>query len=287
VTTLVLVNSSKKAVARPWLDLLEGEFSDCDLHFPESPEELKQLIAHHADSVERIVIGGGDGTMRRAAGALMTVGRPVGILPLGTANDLARSLAIPVTPVGAVQVMARNHTRRIDVGVVNGHHFFNAAQIGLGATVRKALSPKLKKALGPLSYAVGAWDAMRRMRPFTVEVEVGGECREFRSIHVTVGNGIQFGGGTPVAPGASLEDGQLDLLTVDPMPRWQLALLAAAVRAGRHHRVEHLHLLKGDKMRISTDRSMRITADGDPISRTPADFSVLPKAVTVYTGGRG
>jgi diacylglycerol kinase family enzyme len=126
---------------------------------------------------------------------------------------------------------------------------------------------------------------MRRMRPFEVDVEMEGERRQFRSIHVTVGNGRQFGGGTPVAPDASLEDGLLDLLSVDPLPPWRLMLLAAAVRTGRHHGVEHLHLIKGAGMHISTGRSLSITADGDRISRTPADFSVLPKAVTVYTGG--
>src|SRR3546814_727991 len=143
----------------------------------------------------------------------------------------------------------------------NGLHFFNAAQIGRGATVRHALSPRLKKVLGPFSYAVGAWDAMRRMRPFEVDVEVEGERRQFRSIHVTVGNGRQFGGGASVAPDASLEDGLLDLLTVDPLPPWRLTLLAAAVRAGRHHGMQHLHLIKGGEMRISTGRSLRITAD--------------------------
>jgi len=287
VTTLVLVNSSKRDIARPWLDALEAEIGPCDVHFPDSPDRLKGLIGHHEEAVERIVIGGGDGSMRRAAGALIKAGLPIGILPLGTANDLAHSLAVPISPAGAAGVIARGATRTIDVGLVNGHHFFNAAQIGLGATVRKTLSPWLKTALGPLSYAVGAWDAVRRMRPFTVDVEVGSERRQFRSIHVTVGNGERFGGGTPVAPEASLEDGLLDLLTVDPLPRWRLAILAAAVRTGRHRMVESLHLLKGAEMRISTGRSMRITADGDRISRTPADFSVLPKAVTIYTGERG
>lgn len=283
MTTLVLVNVSKKDAAQPWLDALRTACGDCDVQFPDSPERLKELIGR--DGIERIVIGGGDGTMRRAAGALMAAGRPVGILPMGTANDLARSLDIPVTPDGAAMVIARGRTARIDMGLVNGHHFFNAAQIGLGATVRHALSPGLKKWLGPLSYAVGAWDAMRRMRPFEVDVETDGERRQFRSIHITVGNGLQFGGGTPVAPEASLEDGLLDLLSVDPLPPWRLTLLAAAVRTGRHHAVEHLHLLKGAHMHISTGRSLGITADGDRISRTPADFSVLPKAVTVYTGG--
>src|SRR5690606_8950163 len=141
----------------------------------ESPEDLKALIKGRDRAMERIIIGGGDGTMRRAAGALIAADRPVGILPMGTANDLARSLGIPPSPPGAVGVIAAGRTRRIDVGQLIGHHFFTAAECGLGAAVRKTLSPRLTKVLGPLSYAGGAWDAMHRMRSFEVDVEMGAE----------------------------------------------------------------------------------------------------------------
>lgn len=285
MSSLIVVNAAKKDQAKPWLEALKPYMDPFEVYYSEDAAATTSLIQRHAARAVRIIIGGGDGTMRSAAGALIEAARPVGILPLGTANDLARSLSIPVTPRGAAQVIRAGHTRAIDVALVNGRHFFNAAQLGLGATVKKQLSPRLNRLLGPLVYALGAWDAMRRMRPFDVSVRVDGQESQFESIHVTVGNGVRFGGGTPVAPDARLDDGRLDLLTVDPVPPWQLAVLAAAVRAGRHHSVQHLHLRRGARMHIETSRDLRITADGEEVSRTPADFSILPKAVSVYTGG--
>jgi diacylglycerol kinase family enzyme len=87
--------------------------------------------AAHGREVDLIAVGGGDGTLNAAADCVMQMNRPLGILPMGTANDLARTLGIPADLDAAVQIIAAGRTRRIDLDLVNGHPFFNVASIGL------------------------------------------------------------------------------------------------------------------------------------------------------------
>jgi len=117
-------------------------------------------------------------------------------------------------------------------------------------------------------------------------VTADGRKQSFRSIHVTIGNGKRYGGGTPVAPDASLTDGKLDLFSVDPLPKWKLALVAAALRRGHKGHLPHLHRMRGDRLTLETSHVLSVTADGEAVSTTPAQFSVLPGAVTIYTGER-
>src|SRR5262249_19757141 len=92
---------------------------------------LSPLIIQHRDQVDLIIIGGGDGTLNAAAEGLVEAQKPLGILPLGTANDLCRTLNIPHDLPSAGAVIRAGHQRRIDLGWVNGKHFFNAASLSL------------------------------------------------------------------------------------------------------------------------------------------------------------
>ncbi|MBY0514894.1 MAG: hypothetical protein K2P78_13385, partial [Gemmataceae bacterium] len=113
---------------------------------PQAP--VADAIRTHAAGVELVVLGGGDGTLNAAADALAAAGKPVGVLPLGTANDLARTLGLPTDLAAAAQVIADGHTRRIDLGRVNGRPFFNVASIGLSVAVTRRLSKGSKGWLG-------------------------------------------------------------------------------------------------------------------------------------------
>jgi diacylglycerol kinase family enzyme len=111
------------------------------------PTELPDLIRRYSDRVDLIVIGGGDGTLNAAADGLVDIQLPLGILPLGTANDLARTLGLPKTLSGACGVIAQGRRQAIDLGWVNGKHFFNVASLGLSVKITQQLSKK-RSALG-------------------------------------------------------------------------------------------------------------------------------------------
>src|SRR5215213_1555043 len=131
---------------------------------------LSPLIAAHGREADLIVVGGGDGTLNAAAEGVIEADRPLGVLPMGTANDLARTLGIPPDLDVAARVIAAGRTRRIDLGFVNGHPFFNVASIGLSAELAQKLTREVKRRFGKLGYAMAAIRVLARARPFHAEI---------------------------------------------------------------------------------------------------------------------
>ena len=151
--------------------------------------EAADDIARLATDADLVVIAGGDGTLSRSAGALLKTGLPLGILPTGTANDLARTLEIPTNLVAAADVIVAGRRRRIDVGSVNDCTFFNVATIGLGVDLAHTLDSDLKRRWGRLSYAIAAAKVMMRARPFRAWIRENGTETKVRTLQVAVGNG--------------------------------------------------------------------------------------------------
>ena len=114
----------------------------------ERPAHIGSVLKNCRDRIDLVIIGGGDGTLSMAADALVDAQLPVGVIPLGTANDLARTLNLPLDPLAAAEVIAAGRQRRIDLGWVNGTHFFNVATIGLGVGVARRLTREAQTPLG-------------------------------------------------------------------------------------------------------------------------------------------
>ncbi|MDQ2695038.1 MAG: lipid kinase [Pseudomonadota bacterium] len=256
-------------------------------HYPQRPEEVAELIRRHRHQVGRVIVGGGDGTLNSAAGALLDAGLPLGILPMGTANDLARTLMIPPDLVEACYVAADDCLHAIDLGCVNGRHFFNAAGIGLGVRVTQELSGEVKARWGVLGYLRSVLRTVSRHRPFRARVECDGRALRLRSIQITVGNGRFYGGGNAVAEDAALDDRLLDFYSIRPQPLWGLMALAPVLRAGRHDEARRIRRLRGARIAVRTRRPMPVTVDGELTDiRTPATFTVLPAALRVFVTPR-
>jgi diacylglycerol kinase (ATP) len=247
---------------------------------PEALEgALRDLRPGEAD---RVLLGGGDGTLNAALPALLGADLPLGVLPLGTANDLASSLGIPPVPEDAVRTALRGRRVPIDVGRVNGKPFLNVASLGLGPRVTRRLSSELKARLGFLGYPHALIRAWRDSAPFRAWIRVdGGPERRLRCIHLAVGNGRRYGGGAVISENARLDDGQLHLLALAPMPLWRLLLMAPWLGSGRHRGLDDALVLSGTRFDVKTTRPRSISADGEILARTPARFDVLPGALTV------
>ena len=160
-------------------------------------DELSPLIVEHGREVDLVAVGGGDGTLNAAADGVMQVNRPLGVLPMGTANDLARTLGIPADLDAAVQIIAAGRTRRIDLGLVNGHPFFNVASIGLSAELAQA-DPRRQAPLRQAGYAVTAMRVLARARLFHATIVSKMESVRVRTLVIAVGNGRFYGGGNVV-----------------------------------------------------------------------------------------
>lgn len=270
-------DSVKTLIQKQGISLLE----------PDPELRLAEAIYHHAHEVDLVIVGGGDGSLNAVAGALCKTGLPLGILPLGTANDLARTLDIPKSLPQAVSVIATGHLRAVDLGVVNDHPFFNVASIGFSASLAKNLTAEFKRRWGVMGYAFAAWRLFRQSRPFTVEIRHDGQVERVKTIQISVGNGRHYGGGMTVEQAARPDDGQLDVYSLELDHWWEMLALFPALRRGTHGKWKKVRAFPATELSVKTRRPHSINADGEIIGTTPAQFSLRRQAVRIYTPGKG
>ncbi|HZW48356.1 MAG TPA: lipid kinase [Microvirga sp.] len=245
-------------------------------------EDLSPLIVKHREGVDCAVVGGGDGTLNAAAFGVIEAGLPLGILPFGTANDLARTLNIPFDLYGAAQVIADGHTRKIDLGLVNGQPFFNVASLGLSAELAQKLTRDIKRRFGRLGYALVAMKVLAQAKPFRATITSETESVRVRTLQIAVGNGRFYGGGNAVEKDAAIDDQHLDLYSLELERAWKLAFMARSFRYGEHGAWSEVRAIRAREFDIRTRRPRPVNADGEIVTQTPAHFSIRPSAVTVF-----
>jgi len=242
--------------------------------------DLARTIARYSTSVDLVIIGGGDGTLNAAIAPLLDAQVPLGILPLGTANDLARTLQVPTAVSAACEAIASGSVQRLDVGCANDRYFFNVASIGLSVKIARRLTGAAKKRWGVLAYAVTAWQVLRQARPFAAEiVEADGTRTQVKTMQIAIGNGRHYGGGLTVTSDATIQDARLDLYSLEVERGWQVLGLLPALRFGDYTGSSQVRVLKLSEVEIRTDKSRSINTDGEIAGRTPAHFRVLPAAL--------
>ena len=244
--------------------------------------QLPNLIRSVRPEVDRVVIGGGDGTLNAALPGLIDTGLPLGILPLGTANDLARTLGLPPDLSEAASIVATGRRKRVDVGAANDKLFFNVASIGFGVDLTRALTQDAKKRWGTLGYLVAGARALRRLSSFTIEIEQNGTVQRGRTVHLAIGNGRHYGGGMTVSETAAIDDGRLDVYSLEVHSPWHLLMLLPSIRTGHHGRWQEVRTLSGIDITVRTHRTRSVNTDGEISTRTPVRFRVLPGAVEVF-----
>ncbi|MDW7747220.1 lipid kinase YegS [Halomonas sp.] len=237
------------------------------------------------DGVERVVAGGGDGTLNEVVNGLMRLSpeqRPgLGILPLGSANDLATSLGLPLDAESALASALHLPLRRIDVPRLDDWHFLNMATCGFGAEITSSTPKTLKRLLGGGAYsligAVKAWDY--RLYPGVLRWE-GGE-RRAEVFMLAIGNGRQSGGGQALTPDALLDDGQLDVLLLHDVA--SLARLRAMRRelASRPERGRYVDAFRTDGLAFEAEEALPVTLDGEPLHRRGFRVAISPGALTL------
>ncbi|HLY04025.1 MAG TPA: YegS/Rv2252/BmrU family lipid kinase [Candidatus Cybelea sp.] len=231
--------------------------------------------------IDAIVVAGGDGTFARHISRAIELDVPVGIVPLGTFNDLARTLAIPLDLGAACALIASGETRRIDVARVNGVYYATEASVGISSRVAKLQKSADKQRFGFAAIAVSVLRAVRFSRPFRAEIAYDGECATVETVQLTVANSQRFGGFITVND-AAIDDGWLDLYAVEGAGLGPAIRILAAIVAHRGRSAQGVRTFRSTAFSVSTRRPHRITADGEPAGTTPARFEILPGAVRVF-----
>ena len=246
------------------------------------PETVKEAVA---EGHNLIILGGGDGSVSSVVDFLAGSNAVLGLLPLGTANDFARTLGIPSNLEGACRTIARGKVVDVDLGLVGGNYYVNVASVGLGTEVTKALSPRLKRTTGALAYPIAAIKAFFRHKPFSATLTFPGSDHPpatfGRLLQVAIGSGRFDGGGLAVAPEANIDDRTLDVYAIELEYRRDLLGVARYLKSGAFVHHERVHYYETSKVRLETDPQLPINVDGELVEQTPEIFSLAPNALNV------
>jgi diacylglycerol kinase (ATP) len=237
-----------------------------------------------SDGVKRVVVVGGDGSAHQAVQDLAGEQAALGVLPMGSGNDLAATLGMPSDLRLAVEVALNAPVRKMDLGRVGERYFALYCGLGFDGEVSKTYNEKVRWVKGPAGYV---WAAIRAMMSFeapTLTLEDDHGTVEGRMMLAVVANAPRCGGGMQVAPMASIDDGKFELITLDAVPRRSLLLLLSKVFRGAHLGHPRVHHRTVSRLRISSDRPLWAYGDGEPlleIGSEPVDVEIHPRLLRV------
>lgn len=229
-----------------------------------------------------VIVGGGDGTISDAVDHLVDSPIELGILPLGTTNNFARSLELPLEIDDCVRRIKTAAARPVDLGKIGHEYFANVAGIGLSGDVAETVTDGLKKRLGRLAYA---WTGLRLLlthKPFYVTVKDAHEDLEvtFETHQVIVANG-RYHAGKKIALEARVDNRELIIFALGGRSKLSLLYRLLDFYLGQRRSVRHSSYLIGRHFTLETDRPQRVELDGEVKFETPITIEVAPKVVQV------
>ncbi len=238
----------------------------------------RALRAAEADEIPVVVSG--DGLIGAIGGALAGSEVPLGIVPGGRGNDLARVLGIPSEPEATVATLAAGETRRIDVGEVNGKRFLGIVSIGFDSEANR-LANETKWLRGNLVYAYAGVRTLLSWKPARFTLAVGEERRRISGYSVSVANSKAFGGGMFIAPDADLADGEFDVVSVGEVGKLRFLGNLPKVFKGTHVEEDEVRVFRASRLELNASRPFPVYADGEHLTDLPAKLRVLPRALSV------
>ena len=228
-----------------------------------------------------VVAVGGDGTVSEVAGSLAGTAACLGIIAVGTGNDLARTLGLPRGRIDrALEVIGEKRTRQVDLGRVGDRYFVSLLGVGFPAVVAAGAN-RMRYLTGTAAFLLSVLRCIHRMRPASVRLLMDGREMERECTSILVQNTPYTGGGLRIAPGARLDDGQLDVVVVDDIGRLDLVWNLPKVYSGRHLGHPRFSIFRCRTVEIDASPVLEKTLDGDAFGRTPVKAEICPRALTV------
>lgn len=273
------------------LETALGRLGEVQLRTTDAPGSARRL-AHDAldGGAELVVAAGGDGTINEVVNGLAQDFSQawLGIIPLGTGNDFARSIQLPTDLPAAIETLMAAQTRLVDVVRVTSdavRYFINVSAGGFSGVLDEKVTDELKRAWGPLAYLRAGAEALPDLTAYRATLTFDDvDERALEVYNVVVANGRYVAGGIPVAPQAELDDGLLDIMLAPAAPVPRLLIETLQILVGRHLDSDLLIFRRARKVRITADPGMWFNVDGELVGNQPATFEVLPRVLRVIVG---
>ena len=236
-----------------------------------------------------VIVAGGDGTLNEVVNGVARSRRQlrIGLVPLGTGNDFARTLGLPLSVEENIDVLRASKTRAIDIVRIRSgrdRYFVNVAAGGFSGIVRRKITPEIKRSWGPLAYVRGAAAALPKLHSYNTRLVLDDRENLATNLYnVVIANGRFVAAGLPIAPEADPGDGFLDLVLIPKQNAAELALLAAKIILGSHISNRLIVVRRAKKIAVRSRPGMWFNVDGEFVGKAPAEFQILPRALNFVT----
>lgn len=253
---------------------------DAEIRPTDRPGHAREIAAGFKGEFDFVVAVGGDGTMNEVACGAIEAGLPMGIIPCGSGNGLARHLRIPMNHREAMHVLATGGVRTIDSGIANGHRFFTAMGVGFDAEIARRFNELPSRGLR--SYLRVGIRLYLDYRPELFRVSAGTGDFEIRPMFISIANSDQLGNNARIAPGARADDGVLDLVALQPSGILSSAGMALRMFTGSLDRARGVTRIPGTRFQIERSAGGVIHVDGETRVTGPVvDVQILPRSLGV------
>jgi len=237
---------------------------------------IRRLVQERAP---RVAVAGGDGTVALAVQELAHSDTVLGIIPQGTANNFATALRLPQDLPSALRVLVEGEVVEVDLGKVGSRYFTEAAGVGLFAETLALYGNGTNKDILRALYALTR--VVLSLRPHRLRIEADGERHVERAVMCTAANTFRMGMSAPMAPGAKLTDGELDIVVVGDLSRKELVSYYRAIRAQTHLKLPKVSSFRAKEITIAAGRPMNVHCDDRVIGTTPVTIRAEPGALKV------
>jgi len=269
--------------------LLQEKQIHYQVRFTERPKHAVEIVKEISSETGLTVVAvGGDGTIHDVANGLIDSNIPLGIIPAGSGNDLARALQIPMNYQKALERILIGEQRKMDVGRIGNEYCITVTGIGFdGKVAEENSSSKYKKwlntfRLGNLSYGLSFLHVLFQYRPVNVQLKVDEKNFSFLNVwFIAIANTPSYGGGIKICPEACYDDGLFDICIVHDLSKWELLRTFPKAFVGKHVLHPGVTMLRGKQVDVASDWPVIVQGDGELLAKTPIQVTIERDALRI------
>lgn len=232
------------------------------------------------DGVDVVVAVGGDGTVNEVARAIVHSNTALGIIPCGSGNGLARHLLLPLNVRKAIDVINKSEVRQLDYGIINGYHFFCTCGMGFDAFVSMKFAEAGKR--GPITYVENVLREGLKYKPETYTIEDDNGTLQYKAFLISCANASQYGNNAYIAPQASMSDGLMDVIIMEPFDVFEAPQISIEMFSKTLDKNSKIKTFRTRHLHIHRDKPGVIHYDGDPVmTGADIDIELKPKGINI------
>lgn len=284
---IILLNpTAKRGKARRLLKRALDVFRQQSVRFEVRESQSSQHLTELArgaseEKPDLIVSAGGDGTHHYVINGLFESEVPLGLLPLGTGNDIAKGVGMPMDVRAAAGALLSGKEREIDLAQVGAAVYACIAGVGFDSTVTGYANQHARWLSGSAAYTWSLLRCLPEYGPKQLEITADGESFSQDVVFAVVGNNVSYGGGIRLAPRAKLDDGLLDICVIPYMSRLELLWWVPRAYRGEHLRHPRIKYLQAREITLRATSRMELFGDGEFLQELPATIEAVPRALRV------